>query len=85
MTRRERVDEAGVVGQMGDHPQLDLVVVGDEEATALRRNEGAPEALAFVGPDGNVVEVGPVGAQPAGAGDRLVEGGVDASVVADLG
>ena len=27
----ERLDQPGVLGEMGDHPQLDLVVVGDEQ------------------------------------------------------
>ena len=55
VARRERVDEPGVVGQVGDDAKLDLVVVGDEEPAALGRDERPAEALALLGADGDVV------------------------------
>ena len=80
----ERGDQPGVVGQVGDAAQLDLVVVGDEELPARLRDEGPPEEPALVGAHRDVVQVGLVGRQPAGARDGLVEGGVDATVGPDL-
>ena len=35
--RLERVDQPGVLGEVGDAAQLDLVVVGDEQLAARRR------------------------------------------------
>ena len=43
------------------------------------------EQAALVAAHRDVVQVGPVGAEPAGAGDGLVERGVDAPVGRDLG
>ena len=68
---------------MGDHAQLDLVVVGDQELPALGGDEGPPEASPFFTADGDVVKVGVLRTQPAGAGDGLVEAGVDAVVTGD--
>src|SRR3954453_3179375 len=68
---------------MGDHPQLDLVVVGDQELPAGGGDEGATEATAFLAADRDVVEVGVLRAQPAGTRHGLVEAGVDTVVVGD--
>ena len=82
---RERGDEPGVAGQVGEHAQLDLVVVGDEETAALGRHERPPELLAGLGPRRDVVQVRPLRRQPAGPGDGLAERRVDAAVRRDLG
>jgi hypothetical protein len=72
--------EARVLGQVGDGPQLHLVVVGHQQTPAGGRDEGLAEATALLGTDGDVVEVGPVGGQAPGACHGLTEGGVDASI-----
>ena len=73
-------DQAGVLGQVGDAAQLDLVVVGDQQLEALGGDERPAELLALLGAHRDVVQVRGVGAEPAGAGHGLVEGGVDAAV-----
>ena len=65
--------------------QLDLVVVGDQQPAAGGGDEGPPEAAALLGAHGDVVEVGWVRRQAAGAGHGLVERGVDPPVGAHLG
>jgi hypothetical protein len=70
---------------MSDDPELDLVVVGDEEAATVGRDEAPPEPPALLAADGNVVQVGLVGRQAPGAGHRLVERGMDALVRSHLG
>jgi len=85
LTGGEGRGQAGVSGQMGDGPKLHLVVVGHEKAPSRGRDEGFTEAPALLGADGDVVEVGPVRGQPAGAGHGLTEGGVDPPVVSHLG
>ena len=70
---------------MGDAAQLDLVVVGDEQLAARRGDERPAEQPALVAAHRDVVQVRAVRAEPAGAGDGLVERGVDAPVGGDLG
>jgi hypothetical protein len=60
LTGGEGRGESGVPGKMGDGPQLHLVVVGHQQAPARRRDEGLAEPTALLGPDRDVVEVGPV-------------------------
>ena len=81
---RERGDQPGIGGEVGDAAQLDLVVVGDEHHVAGGRHEHPPEVPAFVTTHRDVVQVRPVEAEPPGAGDGLVERGVDAPVGGDL-
>ena len=71
-------DQPRIGGQVGDAAQLDLVVVGHQQAAALGGDEGGAEHPAPLGPDRDVVQVGGVGAEPAGPGHGLVEGGPDA-------
>ena len=82
--RCERLDQAGVLGEMGDHAQLDLVVVGHQELAAVGGHERAAEAPALLAAHRDVVQVRRVRREPARARHRLVEGGVDATVGADL-
>ena len=63
---------------MRDAAQLDLVVVGDEQAEDRRRHERLAEGPTGVAAHGDVVQVWCIGRQPAGAGDRLVERGTNA-------
>ena len=77
--------EARVPGQVGDGPQLHLVVVGHQQAPPGGRHEGLAEPSALLGAHRDVVQVGPVRRQPAGAGHRLAEGGVDPTVGGHLG
>ena len=85
LTAGERLDQTGVGGEVSDAAQLDLVVVGDEQRAAGAGHEALPELAPFLGPHRDVVQVGLVAAEPAGAGHRLVERGVDATVRGDLG
>ena len=85
LPRLEGLDQARVVGQVGDHPELDLVVVGDQQRASLGGDEGATELAPLLAADRDVVEVGLIRRQPARPGDGLVEAGVDAPVGGDLG
>ena len=75
----------GIGGEVGDAPQLDLVVVGDEERVAGPGHERLAELAAFVAAHRDVVQVRLVAAEPTGAGDGLIEGCVDPAVGCDLG
>ena len=83
--RAEALDQPRILGQVGDAPQLDLVVVGDQQLAARCRDERPAELPPDLAAHGDVVEVGLVRRQPAGAGDGLVERGVDPSVVGHFG
>ena len=85
MAAGERLDQTGILRQVGDAAKLDLVVVGDEEDRTRARNERLAELATRLGTHRDVVEVRSVGAESARAGDRLVERGVDAAVGLDLG
>ena len=85
LAARERGDQARVGRQVGDAPQLDLVVVGDEQDAPRGGDERLAEQPALVTAHRDVVQVRPVGAEPTGAGDGLVERGVDPTVGRHLG
>ena len=80
LTTRERINETGVLCEVGDTAQLDLVVVRDGEHVAGPRNEGLAELASLLAAHRDVVQVWLVGTQAAGAGDGLVEGGVNAPI-----
>ena len=80
LARLERVDQPGILGQVGDAAQLDLVVVGHQQLAALGSHEHLPEHPPGLGAHRDVVQVGGIGAEPPGAGHRLVESGPDAVV-----
>ncbi len=68
-----------LVGDVGEHAQLDLAVVGGEQPGPLFGDEAGPDRAADLGADRDVLQVG-IGAGEAAGGRRgLVEGGVDAS------
>ena len=75
----ERLDQRLVAGQVRQHPQLDLRVVGRDQHVAGRGDERAADLAADLGADRNVLQVGIGAAQAAGGGHRLVEAGVHAA------
>lgn len=76
-------DEARVVGEVGHDAHFDLGVVGGEEGFVVGTDgEGGADFFAGWGADGDVLEVGVGGGESAGGGHGLLEGGVDAAVVA---
>ena len=78
-------DQPGVLGQVCDAPQLDLVVVGHQECESRRRHERPSERPPGLGPYRDVVEVGGVGTEAPGTGDGLVERGPDPIPLPHLG
>ena len=54
------VAQPGIAGQVGDGPQLHLVVVGHQQPSSRARDEGLAEAAPLVGADRDVVQVGSV-------------------------
>ena len=75
----EIVDKGLVMANSGGEAKLKLRVVGRDEDAARGRNEASTDAAAFVGADGDVLEVGVFGAEAPSSGDVLSEGGVDAA------
>ncbi len=81
---RERLDQPGVVGQVGHDPHLDLAVVGrHQQFEAGADGERLADAPALGRAHRDVLQVRVGGRQPAGGGDGLVERGVDAALVVD--
>ena len=68
-----------LVGDVGEDPQLDLAVVGREQAGALLGDEAGAHGAADLGPDRDVLQVGVGAGEPPGRRRRLVEGRVDAA------
>ena len=66
------------VGDMGEHAQLDLAVVGRDQLVALVGDEGGADLAAFRGADRDVLQVRLGRGQPAGRGRGQRVGGVDA-------
>src|SRR5690606_34456529 len=69
----ERTQQALVARQVGHDPQFDLRVVAGHQHVALVGDEGAADAAAVFGADGDVLKVRVRRRQPAGGGARLVE------------
>jgi hypothetical protein len=68
---------------VGHDAHFDLGVVGGEEGFVVGADgEGGADFFAGWGADGDVLEVGVGGGESAGGGHGLLEGGVDAAVVA---
>ena len=79
----ERLLERRIVRQVGHDAQLDLAVVGGEQAlVSVADHEALPDPPSLLGPDRDVLQVGVGGGEPAGGGDHLVVGRVDAAVLA---
>ena len=64
----EGLDQPGVLGQVGDAAQLDLVVVGHQQLAALGGHEHLSEHPTGLGAYRDVVQVGGVGAKPPQCG-----------------
>ena len=72
-----------VAGDVGEDAQLDLAVIGIHQHTAGLGDEVGPQLAAQLRADGDVLQVGVVGGETAGAGFGLVEAGVDAAILRD--
>ena len=70
--RLQRAD----IGDMGEQAQLDLAVVGADQHMPRRRDEGGADLPAFLGADGDVLDVGIARRQPPCRGGREGERGV---------
>ena len=79
----ERVLHVLVAGDMGQDAQLDLAVIGVHQHAARLCNKVGPQLAAQLGADGDVLQVGVIGGEAAGAGLGLVEPGVNAAILAD--
>ena len=75
----ERVDEDRILGEVREHAELDLRVVGRDQDVARIGDEGAADLAAERRADRDVLQVRVAAAQPPGGGDRLVEAGVHAA------
>ena len=75
----ERVHQHRIVGEVRQHAELDLRVVGRDEDAAGFGNDRAPDLAPKFGAHRDVLQVRVAAAQPAGGGHRLVEAGVQSS------
>ncbi len=87
--RGERVDvdvffvgahQQRIAAEVRQQAQLDLRVVGREQLRAGRGGECGTNFAAELGANGNVLEIGIDGGEPAGGGGGCLEGGVDARI-----
>ena len=72
-----------VIGNIAEYPQLDLAVVRVHQYTARGGDEHLANFAAQFRANGDVLEVGIGGAQPAGGSDHVLKGGVNSSVGTD--
>ena len=83
---REGLLQVLVARHVGEDPQLDLRVVGGEQASVRgARDEGPPDPPPELGPDRDVLEVRIARRQPSGRRDGLVERRVQPAVGGDAG
>ncbi len=73
----ERLQQALVARHVRHDPELDLGVIGRDDAPAIRRDEGLAYAPAFLGADRNVLQVRIGGRQSPGGGRGLVVMGMN--------
>ena len=73
----------GVAGDMGQHPQLNLTVVGVHQNPAGPGYEHLANLAAQLPADRDVLEIGLRGTETARGRDHVLEGGVNAAVVGD--
>ena len=74
----ERLFERLDIGDMRQQPELDLRIIRRQQHMAVIGDKGGADLAAFLGPDRNILQIGIVGRQPAGRGDGLRIGGVNA-------
>ena len=80
----ERLDQAGVLGQVRHDAHLDLGVVGRQQALVVVADDERAADLAALGrADRDVLQVGVLARQPAGRRDGLVERRVHPAAVVD--
>ena len=72
-----------VPGDMRQNAQFDLAVIRIYQHTAWLCNKVGAQLAAQLGADGDILQIGIIGGEPSGAGFGLVEGGVDAPVLAN--
>src|SRR5690606_15697741 len=73
----ERLRQLGVAREVRQHAELDLRVVrGDEDAVVVASAERPPYLAAGSGADGDVLDAGVGGREPAGGRPGLMERGV---------
>src|SRR5204862_3482928 len=75
----EGFDERFVFSKMGEHPQLDLRIVGGYEQVTRFGDKSSTDFTPELGFDGNVLEIRIAAAQPSGRRDRLIETRMDAA------
>ena len=74
-----------LAGDVGEHPQLDLVVVAGQQPVARLGDEAGAHRAPDLGADRDVLQVRVRAREPPGRRGHLVERGVDAAVVLDQG
>ena len=74
----ERLQQAGVAGQVRHDAQFDLGIVRGDQHVARRRDESLPDAPALGRADRDVLQVRIGRREPAGGRDGLVIRGVHA-------
>ena len=85
LARFEARAQHRIAGDVGEHAQLDLRIIGTQELPARLGNERLADLRTDGRADGNVLQIGVHAGEPARRGDRLIEGGVQAPVPADHG
>ena len=84
LSRAERLDQQGVLGEVRHDPHLDLAVVGRQQRLVARaHHETLADPATCLGPDGDVLEVGVGAGQAPGRSDDLVVRRVDPTVGRD--
>ncbi len=73
----ERTQQAGILADVRHDAQLDLRIIGTDDAVPGRRDEGLANAAPFDGTDRDVLQIGVVAGQPSGHRNRLGIGRVD--------
>ena len=79
----ERLAQLRLAGDVREDAELDLGVVGRDQLVPGPGDEGRADLTAELGPDRDRLQVRVAGREPAGRRDRLVEGRVQAAVLAD--
>ena len=83
LAARERLAQLRLAGDVREDAQLDLRVVGGEQAVPGLRDERGADLAAELGADRDRLQVGARRREAAGRGDGLVDRRVEAPVVAD--
>ena len=73
------IQQPWIVGDVRQHPQVDLRVIRSQQHPAGRGDDGPADLPPFFGPDGDVLQVRIRRDDPTGGRHRLVERGVHAA------